>query len=177
MADSDRARAVRILDAALQEGRLSTLEWDERTRAVYAASTRGDLSRVTSDLPEASAAEPAPPAGVAHRWSIGVLSAFNRVGRWVVPARHTVIVACGGGRLDLADAVFAEEETEIRLVVLFGGIRVVVPENSTVRVSVRNVIGGGGDMASAERGKPVVRVTGVSMFGGFGIVRRGRGSD
>jgi len=51
-ADADRAEVRRLLDVARDEGRLDEAEFDRRSGAVRAAKTRGDLVRVTTDLPE-----------------------------------------------------------------------------------------------------------------------------
>jgi hypothetical protein len=51
-ADVDRERTAERLREALEEGRLSLHELDERLRDAYAAQTFADLDRVTSDLPD-----------------------------------------------------------------------------------------------------------------------------
>jgi Domain of unknown function (DUF1707) len=55
-ADVDRAFVAERLKGALDEGRLSLSEYDERLQQTYAAKTYGDLDRVLADLPR-----PAPP--------------------------------------------------------------------------------------------------------------------
>lgn len=42
---------MRRLERALRDGRLTIVEFDERTRAAYAARTRGELDDLTEDLP------------------------------------------------------------------------------------------------------------------------------
>jgi hypothetical protein len=49
--DSERQAVVRRLERALRDGRLTIVEFDERTRAAYAARTRGELDDLTEDLP------------------------------------------------------------------------------------------------------------------------------
>lgn len=51
-ADADRERVAQRLRLAVDDGRLSLTEYDDRLRAAYAATTYADLHRVTSDLPE-----------------------------------------------------------------------------------------------------------------------------
>jgi hypothetical protein len=51
-ADADRERAASRLHRALEEGRLTLSELDERLQQVYAAKTFGDLDRILADLPE-----------------------------------------------------------------------------------------------------------------------------
>lgn len=49
--DSERAAAVERLRSALDEGRLSLLEYDERLARAYQAVTYGDLADLFVDLP------------------------------------------------------------------------------------------------------------------------------
>jgi hypothetical protein len=49
--DGERDDAVRVLNEAFAEGRLTGDEHGERVRAAYAARTWRDLDRVTTDLP------------------------------------------------------------------------------------------------------------------------------
>jgi hypothetical protein len=50
-ADVDRNFVAERLKAALDEGRLSLSEYDERLRDTYAAKTYGDLDKILDDLP------------------------------------------------------------------------------------------------------------------------------
>jgi hypothetical protein len=52
-ADSDRHQVAEQLKAALDEGRLSLGEYDERVREAYAARTYAELLVLTNDLPRA----------------------------------------------------------------------------------------------------------------------------
>jgi hypothetical protein len=52
-ADADRHQVAELLKAALDEGRLSLGEYDERVREAYAARTYAELLVLTNDLPRA----------------------------------------------------------------------------------------------------------------------------
>ncbi|MEU4219417.1 DUF1707 domain-containing protein [Actinoplanes sp. NPDC026623] len=52
-ADADRHKIADQLKAALEEGRLSLGEYDDRLREVYAARTYADLLGLVADLPKA----------------------------------------------------------------------------------------------------------------------------
>jgi hypothetical protein len=58
-ADSDRQAVVEKLRLAMNEGRLSLHEWDERIALAYRATTYAELERLTADLPRQPVA-PAP---------------------------------------------------------------------------------------------------------------------
>ncbi|GAA5132795.1 DUF1707 SHOCT-like domain-containing protein [Pseudonocardia adelaidensis] len=49
--DVERQAVVRRLERALRERRLTVVEFDERTRAAYAATMCGELDVLTEDLP------------------------------------------------------------------------------------------------------------------------------
>ncbi len=51
VSDAERQAVVRRLERGLQEGRLTIIEFDERTQAAYAARTRSELEELTEDLP------------------------------------------------------------------------------------------------------------------------------
>ncbi|WP_306215165.1 DUF1707 SHOCT-like domain-containing protein [Actinoplanes sp. RD1] len=51
-ADSDRHKIAEQLKGALDEGRLSLAEYDDRVRETYAARTYADLLRIVADLPQ-----------------------------------------------------------------------------------------------------------------------------
>jgi len=58
--DSDREAVVKRLRLALNEGRLSLFEWDERIALAYRATTYAELERLSADLPR----EPVPKVAV-----------------------------------------------------------------------------------------------------------------
>jgi hypothetical protein len=66
-ADADRESTAELLKVALNEGRLTLTEYDERLRDAYGARTYGELDRVLADLPRqwsqvVPASAPAQPA-------------------------------------------------------------------------------------------------------------------
>jgi hypothetical protein len=66
--DADRTFVAGRLKVALDEGRLSVDDYDERLRQAYAATTYGDLDRVLADLPVTIPEDEAQlmPAGAYH---------------------------------------------------------------------------------------------------------------
>jgi hypothetical protein len=74
-ADIDRSYVAEILKRAVDEGRLTLSEYDERLQDTYSARTYGDLDKVILDLPrpsKRSAILPAshtPPATAGVGWS------------------------------------------------------------------------------------------------------------
>jgi hypothetical protein len=75
-ADVDRAFVADLLKKAVDEGRLSLSEYDERLQRTYQARTYGDLDQVIGDLPRPSrrgavmpAASAVPVSPEADRWT------------------------------------------------------------------------------------------------------------
>jgi hypothetical protein len=56
--DANRAKVAEKLHGALDEGRISLTEYDDRLSAAYGARTYGDLATLTGDLPGADTALP-----------------------------------------------------------------------------------------------------------------------
>jgi hypothetical protein len=57
----EREAVIAQLTAALNEGRLELVEYDDRVRQVYAARTAGELVPITADLPAPPPAAPPKP--------------------------------------------------------------------------------------------------------------------
>ena len=49
--DAEREAAVRLLTTAVGEGRITVAEFEERSQAAYAATTKRELDELTEDLP------------------------------------------------------------------------------------------------------------------------------
>jgi len=84
-ADVDREFVVERLKGALDEGRLSLSEYDERLQQTYSARTYGDLDRLLADLPLQGHAQlvPAPPTSPAASTSPPVTATAVPPGRAV----------------------------------------------------------------------------------------------
>lgn len=67
VSDAERGVAERRLHRANEVGQLDISEFDTRVSAVWAARTRGELTRLTADLPEVPDPPAAAPARAAHR--------------------------------------------------------------------------------------------------------------
>ncbi|MGW1378295.1 DUF1707 SHOCT-like domain-containing protein [Streptomyces sp. NPDC002446] len=192
--DADRERVAEILRDALAEGRLLMEEFTERLEATYQARTYGELAPITADLP-AAAAPPAPSAlslrkdgGAVASWSerivgeaegttagIGILSGFQRKGRWTIGRRFTAVCIMGGGEIDLREADFAGPEITLSCWAFMGGVNILVPPGVEIDVRGLGIMGGFDsreDGVPGDRGAPRVIVKGVALMGGVGIERK-----
>jgi hypothetical protein len=191
--DADREQVAERLRDALAEGRLDMEEFGERLEATYKARTYRELAPLTRDLPGAGVAapvslvkEPLPEGAVdwtariggreaTSTWGVGVMSGFQRKGRWTAPRRFNCFAFWGGGEIDLREANFEDREVVVNCVAIMGGMNVVVPPG--VEVVVRGIgIMGGFDQSEegvpGDPGAPRVVVTGFAFWGGVGVERK-----
>ncbi|HEU5159715.1 MAG TPA: DUF1707 domain-containing protein [Streptosporangiaceae bacterium] len=193
--DADRDRVADQLREALAEGRLSPEEHAERLDAVYAAKTYAELAPIVEDLP--ATGQPAgPPAGppprpamdvagvgaaaslprpIRHSANIvAIFSGAERKGRWLVEPHSTVAAVFGGVDLDLRQAVLSQREVTINITCIFGGVQIKVPPGVRVVNSAAAVFGGVQlpDDDPTQPDAPVIRLTGLALFGGIDVKRR-----
>lgn len=191
--DADREQVAERLRDALAEGRLDMEEFEERLEATYKARTYRELEPITRDLPGAGA--PAAPVNLvkgplpegavdwsariggeaSSTWGVGILSGFQRKGRWTAPRQFNCFAFWGGGEIDLREANFEAGEVVVNCVAVMGGMNVVVPPG--VEVVVRGIgIMGGFDHSEegvpGDPGAPRVVITGFAFWGGVGVERK-----
>lgn len=186
--DRERRATDDRLRAAMDDGMLTLVEYDERTAQCWAARTRRELDVLVADLPADAGPRPAPtihadadaaatPAVRAPREPLRA-----RLGKLVVPLVALGVVVYGGVNvLGAADgaAVFgsrtvpvAASQGEVEVASLFGSTEVVVPDGALVRTTGLMIFGST-DCEEACRtppGAPSQQPIVVDARGGFGSV-------
>ncbi len=174
--DADRDRIAQILGDALAEGRLTAEEHSERLDTLYAVKTVGELELLVRDLPAPGGvhaspayASPATAAGSPAETIVAVCSSSARKGRWR-PGPHTRAVSVMGDiNIDLTEAVFEQQVTEINVTCVLGNVEVLVPENVTLRGYGSGVLGNfevrGEGRGETDPQAPVVIVRGFALLG------------
>jgi hypothetical protein len=162
--DGDRDRVLVRLHTAYAEGRLTEAELDERIDHALAARTQADLAEVSSDLPDAPSAAPAPAErGPAGRFQMAYKSTVRRTGRWRLPEKYTSVVYKGHSLLDLRAAELDGPVTTIRALAYKSTVEVIVPPG------VRVETGGMGVSADLDGAPapdaPVVHIQGFAYKG------------
>ena len=179
--DAEREGASRRLRDAAAEGRLTLEEFTERLDRAYAARTRTELEELTSDLPAAAPAEPAPVrAGARSQPSRKVVAVFGnavRRGRWRVGEHTRCLTVAGNATIDLRDAILESPEPTIDVFCAMGNLDLIVPEGVDVDLGVIAVFGNKNDKrrGAPHPEAPVVRVGGVVVMGNVTV--RGSGGD
>ncbi|MYT21089.1 DUF1707 domain-containing protein [Streptomyces sp. SID7760] len=180
--DADRDRIAHILADALAEGRLTADEHSERLDSLYAVKTVGELEVLVRDLPAPGGPAAAPAYGLnpapAHATGqatvsetvVAVCSSSTRKGRWRPGAHTRVVCVLGDVTIDLTEAVFEQQVTEIDVTSVLGNVEVTVPENVTLRGYGSGVLGnfevhGEGRAESTDPSAPVVIIRGFALLG------------
>lgn len=173
--DGEREAVIARLNAAVGEGRLNIEEFSERVGVAYASRTRQELESLTADLPAASGrtVEPAAPAGrPEHLTPIG---SVKRSGAWRLERDSQLGVVFGTVKLDLRHAFLAAPEVTLSVSVVFGTIKVTVPEGVHVEVNGTTTLGTRKIQESAGApadGGPVLRLRLDTVVGTVKVYRR-----
>ncbi len=174
--DADRDRIAQILGDALAEGRLTAEEHSDRLDTLYAVKTVGELEVLVRDLPAPGGVHAAPafaasstaPGGPAET-IVAVCSSSARKGRWRPGAHTRAISVMGDINIDLTEAVFEQQVTEINVTCVLGNVEVLVPENVTLRGYGSGVLGNfevrGEGRGESDPQAPVVIVRGFALLG------------
>ena len=139
--DADRDRVIDTLRAAVTDGRLDAVEYDERVEKALSARTFEALAPLTADLGSPAAALPAatkPTAEVVIREKHGPV---RREGRWTLPEQLVLRTMWCTVTLDLTQAVLTGPELVIVMRGRGNGVTLVLAPGMTVdanELSVRH---------------------------------------
>jgi hypothetical protein len=148
--DADRDRVIEHLRAAVADGRLDPVEFDERLDAVMAARTIDALAPLTADLiaaPGSVGALTLPLAGTPAEPATELLTikekhgSVRRDGRWTLPHRLALRTAWCDVMLDLTNAVPSGPELIIEVRVRGGNVALILAPGMVVdanELSVRH---------------------------------------
>ncbi|WP_405489364.1 DUF1707 domain-containing protein [Streptomyces sp. NBC_00096] len=180
--DADRDRIAQILSDALAEGRLTSEEHSGRLDSLYSLKTVGELDVLVRDLPAPGGGarqQPAYAAGTPGgpvsgpdgpvETLVAVCSSSSRKGRWRPGAHTRAVSVLGDITIDLTEAVFEQQVTEINVTCVLGNVEVLVPENVTLRGYGSGVLGNfevrGEGSGETDPHAPVVIVRGFALLG------------
>ena len=185
-----REEAIDRLIMNYGHGRLSLEAFERRLELALDAESHSDLAPLTGDLtlePDTAYVErkraelgtamvsDMPPARESERM-INVFGGSNRRGIWIVPATMNLFNVFGGCELDFSQARFSAREVRIKMLCVFGGATVLVPDDVDV-VSEAVCIFGGVDNRGPSSDDPSARrivIEGIMLFGGATVrVKRG----
>ncbi|MGA3489785.1 DUF1707 SHOCT-like domain-containing protein [Micromonosporaceae bacterium DT55] len=170
VSDAEREQVVELLGQAATEGRLTLDEYADRATTAHAAKTRGELAKLTDDLPVVSpvATPPVPFGTPATREKLtAIFGSESRKGIWRVPEVVEAKAVFGDCRIELQEAHLQHRVTTIEAEAIFGDVTIVVPEGMDVRMTGKAIFG---DKRSKLKGpvvpgSPVIEVHCNVIFG------------
>jgi DUF1707 SHOCT-like domain/Cell wall-active antibiotics response LiaF, C-terminal len=167
--DAERDACVDQLRDAAAEGRLTLEELADRIEAAASSATRGELAKLTADLPA-----PLPAASPHEASMIRTAGDIKRSGAWVVPAECAFRSYFGHIKLDLRDARMSATEVHIHAFAMFGNVDLLVPEGVHVDIRARARIGQLKHEAGSPPapGAPRIVLTGGTGFGDVTVRHR-----
>jgi hypothetical protein len=186
--DRERREVDARLQQALADGMLTLMEYDERAAQCWAARTRSELDALTCDLPQAQPPEPpvaaetapptgwrAPATGVAGR-AIGGLVTAALVGAGIFVGVQVLSADDGFSLFGSRTVQLGGDQQRIEVGMMFGSVRVVVPDDVRVRSS-GTVVFGSTNCDEACRTGPNRRDVAVEADGAFGSINIMRQSE
>lgn len=175
-----QAYADDLLDADELDSRLERLE--NASDLPVVAALVADLLPVPSSAPVEQAlvvpgasSAPALIDMPAQGRTIAVFSGTRRAGAWKPARVNQVLSVFGGAELDLRDVELPPGEIEIRVLCMFGGVDITVAPGTHVQLECTAIFGGAEQEDASvqpEPGAPVVRITGLVLFGGVHVRER-----
>ena len=167
VSDREREHVVEVLGRAAAEGRLSLDEYAERAGAAHGAQTRGELARLTDDLP-AVRPHRETLATSGHERLFALFGNESRKGHWVVPPYLRARAIFGDCHIELQEAQLQAPLTTIEATAVFGSVTIFVPHGVDVRLSGVAVFGGKDSQLRGgppPPGAPVLDVRATVVFG------------
>jgi hypothetical protein len=178
-----RETVVQTLSNHFAAGRIELEDLEQRLDIAMRAQTLQDLDTALTGLapaplPESALAErPVIADDRASKWSVAVMSGVKRTGRWYLGPVHRAIAVMGGGTLDLREAQFTAEVTEIRVRAVMGGFEIIVPPDLPVRVHGVGIMGTVVDKTTPAS-QPRVIIRAFALMGGVEVkVRERKGQE
>ncbi|MEQ8483616.1 MAG: LiaF-related protein [Pseudomonadales bacterium] len=184
--DSLRDDTVDRLIMNYGHGRLSLEAFQRRLDEAFDATDHATLSRLVEDLElevdanyvagkreAVRAGYDADEAGEVETL-IAIFGGSDRTGRWQVPGEVRCVAIFGGCDIDLTEATFTAPVTRIRLLCLFGGVDIYVPEGVNTTVKSFAIFGGVDNHtpSATDPDAPRLVVEGLVMFGGADVKLR-----
>jgi len=179
VSDAERDATLKILGDHAAVGRLSLDELEERSGRALTVRTRGELTALTSDLPEdtppaASAATTLAEARPPVRRTVAIMGGASRRGPFRAVGSFTAIAVMGGDHIDLREAEIEGGELTITVFSVLGAVNIYVPDTVEVELGGFCVLGTNRENGVHRRHTaqvPVIRVRGFNLMGRTTVFR------
>jgi hypothetical protein len=174
VSDAERDAVLRTLGDHAAVGRLTLDELEDRSSRALQARTRGELARLTSDLPAEGTSSPAPSRKKPVRWMVAIMSGSRRRGRFRAVGSINAVAVMGGNEIDLREAEIEGGELTVNLFAIMGGAEVYVPDSVELDVGGFSLMGGHEEIGSERPprpGAPLIQIRVYTLMGGASIYR------
>jgi Domain of unknown function (DUF1707)/Cell wall-active antibiotics response 4TMS YvqF len=177
--DAERDATLKILGDHAAVGRLSMDELEERSDRALTARTRGELTALTSDLPEAAASASSEASALVEsrrpvRRTVAIMGGASRRGPFRAVRSFSAIAVMGGDNIDLREAQIDGGELTIKVFSVIGVVNIYVPDTMEVELGGFSVLGANSEKGGNRR-RPakaaVIRVRGFNLIGGTTVFR------
>jgi hypothetical protein len=159
--DEERNSVLSALVHATSQGQLTLEEFGRRTDVVLTTGSREELQSATGGLA-------IPPSGrVKRHWFVPFGNRILR-GRFSLAPKTGAVMLMSEIHLDLRGAVLLGPEPVIKLKVLMGNLRVLIPTGIQVEVDERSLFGGRHITTygpSSTSARPLLRVRMIGVLG------------
>lgn len=164
---AERQHVIDRIQQAMAEDLIPFHELDERFAAVYGATNRAELERLTADLPAPQYQPPAPTARHPAPRSQFSLIGDIEVGGWLaLDSEMTVTGVIGDITVDLSSAGLGRDGVTINVRSLIGDAKVIVPDGARVQIEAIRILGDlRQDLSPPVEGGPLIRITGFQAIG------------
>jgi hypothetical protein len=144
----------------------------ERTDAQHERSLAPRSTRSTA-RPQA----PSIPEGDTAGFVFACMGGSIRKGPWEPPETLYCLSLMGGIELDFREAALLEGVTEVVVLAIMGGAKIVVPDDVDVEVNGIGLMGGFEHVSHHPPGedRPLIRVKGLALMGGVSVKVKGVG--
>ncbi len=94
-----------------------------------------------------------------------------RKGAWEPPETLYALSLMGGVELDFREAALLEGMTEVAILAVMGGVKIVVPDDVDVEVNGIGIMGGFEHVSHHVPGgdRPLIRIKGLALMGGVSV--------
>lgn len=168
---------IQKLQTAFGDGRLDENDFDSRMQKAVLAKTRGDLGPLTEDLvfdskellhfPEQSLARSLGSKALA------IFSGIEQKGHFILPAYYRITAIMAGCTLDLRQAQFASQISEIHVTAIMAGIQILVPADVKVFLQGWPIMAGFSHHAekiqNLSHEAKQIHIRGVAIMGGVEV--------
>ena len=102
---------------------------------------------------------------------VAVMSGAVRKGQWEPAGRFRVLAVMGGVELDFRDADMLDGTTEVTVLAIMGGCKIVVPPDVAVDVNGSGFMGGFSHLRHRppDQDAPLIRIKGLAVMGGVEV--------